>query len=347
MEGATQLVKPRPEASVHAHSKVIPNELIVRLKPGQKIEDLARLLGAKVIGKMDSLNAYRLQFDSAGAADAARSQLAENPEVASVESNYQVDRPPDPGLVKGAPPAGTPRLTLNPPTGDSRIIVGLVDTQVQQVSAELDKFILKQLYVGDSQSVDSATPLHGTAMAQAILQSLEGTLGKNSATSIQILPVDIYGNQTYSDTFKIGEGIKLAADGGAKIINMSFGSDSDSPFLRDVIAQGEAEGIKFIGAKGNEPVTTSFFPAADPGVFPVAALDNGVLADYSNRAPIPSLAAPGTAMVNYGNQTWYERGTSVSAAYISGIAAGYLDKGNKASGLQNFLFSNYGMPKAK
>jgi hypothetical protein len=184
-------------------------------------------------------------------------------------------------------------------------------------------------------------------MAETMLSSLESALGKNSVTSIQILPVDIYGNHASSDTFTIGEGIKLAADGGSKIINMSFGSNSDSPFLRDVIAQGEANGIKFIGAKGNEPVTTSFYPAADPGVFAVAAFENGALAPYSNRAPIPSLGAPGTAMVTYGGQMWYETGTSVSAAYMSGIAAGYLDKGNKASGLQDYLFSNFGMQKAK
>ena len=50
----------------------------MRLKPGAKIDDLARSLGAKVIGRIDSLNAYRLQFQDQAAADTAREQLAAN-----------------------------------------------------------------------------------------------------------------------------------------------------------------------------------------------------------------------------------------------------------------------------
>src|SRR5205823_935290 len=72
---ATQLIqvarKARPEAS-----KAIPNELIVRLKPGAKesIDALAKRLGAKVVGRLDGLNAYRLQFADADAAQNARAE---------------------------------------------------------------------------------------------------------------------------------------------------------------------------------------------------------------------------------------------------------------------------------
>src|SRR6266446_2106839 len=92
-QNATQLVRaPKPEG----HGKIIPNELIVTLKPGAKIDELARLLGAKVIGRIPGLNAYRLQFDNQAAADNAREQLATNPDVASVDSNYSIDRPTTP-----------------------------------------------------------------------------------------------------------------------------------------------------------------------------------------------------------------------------------------------------------
>src|SRR5262249_23322239 len=69
-QSATQKVKgaERPAPKV-AKANFIKNELIVRLKPGMKIEDIAKMLGAKVIGKIDGLNAYRLQFDSEAAAD--------------------------------------------------------------------------------------------------------------------------------------------------------------------------------------------------------------------------------------------------------------------------------------
>ena len=94
MQNATQSVRPANLAGADAKGKLIPNELIVRLKPGAKIDDLAKLLGAKVTGRIDSLNAYRLQFEDQAAADAAREQLASNSDVASVDSNYSIDRPP-------------------------------------------------------------------------------------------------------------------------------------------------------------------------------------------------------------------------------------------------------------
>src|SRR5580765_4535438 len=86
MGNATQLVRAAKAAEAASQTNVIPNELIVRLKPGASIEALAKLVGAKVIGKIDGMNAYRLRFDDAAAADAAREQLDSQPEVASVEN---------------------------------------------------------------------------------------------------------------------------------------------------------------------------------------------------------------------------------------------------------------------
>src|SRR5947207_3165521 len=92
---ATQLIqvarKPRPEAA----SKAIPNELIVRLKPGAKesIDALAKRLGAKVVGRLDGLNAYRLQFADAAAAQSARAELGNDTDVDWIENNFTVVAP--------------------------------------------------------------------------------------------------------------------------------------------------------------------------------------------------------------------------------------------------------------
>ena len=124
MQNATQSVRPAHPAASASKGKLIPNELIVRLKPGAKIDDLAKLLGAKVTGRIDSLNAYRLQFEDQAAADAARQQLACNPDVASVDSNYSIDRPPAPAGAQGSNLPPPPQLQLKPPPSDGRIIVG-------------------------------------------------------------------------------------------------------------------------------------------------------------------------------------------------------------------------------
>ena len=54
---ATQAVQAGKLLSSAPTSKVIPNELIVRLKPGANVDAIARLFGAKVTGRIDSLNA--------------------------------------------------------------------------------------------------------------------------------------------------------------------------------------------------------------------------------------------------------------------------------------------------
>src|SRR5262249_23184596 len=130
---ATQLVKPGRDA--RDRGRLIPNELIVRLRPGARIDELARALGAKVVGRLPNLNAYRLRFDDAAGAEAAREQLSNNPDVGFVDNNYLLDRPTSPqdrSVTSMAPI----QLKLNPPPSNGRVIVGLVDTAVQPLGGD-------------------------------------------------------------------------------------------------------------------------------------------------------------------------------------------------------------------
>jgi hypothetical protein len=328
MQNATRMVHPAPIGPKEAKSKVIPNELIVRLKPGAKIEDLAKLLGAKVIGHVDGINAYRLKFDDQSAADAAREQLSSNSDVASVENNYSIERPTIPSQL-GSTSVPPPQLQLKDPPATGRIIVGLVDTGVQALGNGLDNFLLKEQSVVDGKP-DPNSPSHGTAMAETILRSLESNT--KGATSVQILPVDVYGANETTSTFDVLNGIVLAYNGGAQIINLSLGSEGDSQSLRDLIKQLSDKNIVFFAAKGNQPVTTPFYPAADPNVYPVTALDpSGQLASYANRADIPSIPAPGTSIIYYNGRAYYVTGTSPATAYVSGGFAGYMDANHKTT----------------
>ena len=342
MQNATQSVRPANPAASASRGKVIPNELIVRLKPGAKIDDLAKLLGAKVIGRIDSLNAYRLQFEDAAAADAARTQLASNPDVASVDSNYSIDRPPAPAGTQGSNLPPPPQLQLKPPPDTGRVIVGLIDTALQPLGNGLDSFLLSPISVAGQAQPDPNDPTHGTSMAETILRSL-AAMTKGSS-SVQILPVDVYGPNASTTTFDVANGIAQAVNNGANPINLSLGSDGDSPFLSSVIQDGISKNIVFIAAAGNTPVTTPFYPAAYSGVLAVTAIDQGQLASYANRGSFISLGAPGTSIVYYQNQPWMVQGTSASAAFISGIAAGNMDTThNSASQAQAFLLSNFGV----
>jgi hypothetical protein len=342
MKNATQSVPPAKTAGSRSRGKLIPNELIVRLKPGAKIDELARALGAKVIGRIDSMNAYRLQFQDQAGAEAAQKELATNPDVSSVDNNYSIDRPPAPAGAQSSNLPPPPQLKLNPPPSSGRIVVGLVDTAVQPLGNGLDSFLLKPISVAGEAQPDPNSPTHGTSMAETMLRSL-AAITKGSS-SVQILPVDVYGPSASTSTFDVASGIAAAVNNGANPINLSLGSDGDSAFLHSVIQEATAKNIVFIGAAGNQPVTTPFYPAAYPEVMAVTAVDQGQIASYANRGSFVSLGAPGTSVIYFGNQPYYVTGTSAAAAFTSGIAAGYLDTThNNPSQMQAFLRSNFGV----
>jgi len=259
-----------------------------------------------------------------------------------VDSNYSIDRPPSPAGAQssGLPPP--PRLQLRPPPDTGQIIVGLVDTAVQPLGNNLDPFLLKPISVAGEAKPDPNNPTHGTSMAETILRSL-AAMTKGSS-SVQILPVDVYGPSTSTSTFDVADGIAQAVNKGANPINLSLGSDGDSPFLHSVIQEASAKNIVFIGAAGNQPVTTPFYPAAYPEVMAVTAVDKGQIASYANRGSFVSLGAPGTSVIYFNDQPYYVTGTSAAAAFTSGIAAGYRDStGNSISQMQAFLRSNFGV----
>ena len=55
----------------------VGNELIVTVGPDTDINELARRLGARVTGRLEGTDTYRLEFEDDGAAETARIQLAE------------------------------------------------------------------------------------------------------------------------------------------------------------------------------------------------------------------------------------------------------------------------------
>ncbi len=335
-QNATQLV--RPVKRVEA--KRIANELVVRLKPGASIEELARQLGAKVVGRIDSLNAYRLRFDDAAAADAARQLLGNNPDVASVDNNYVIDRPSGPNNSDGS--GIMPHLTMKPPPDSGRVIVGLIDTAVQPLGNDLDQFLQKQVSVAGDARLDPSSPSHGTAMADAILRSLEYATQGN--TSVQILPVDVYGPNQATSTFDVANGIATAVNRGAKVINLSLGSPTTSGFLDDIIAQARNLGILMIASAGNDPTGQPVYPAASPGVLGTTAIERGTLASYANYGSFVSLGAPGNLLMPFGSQTFLVQGTSVSSAVVSGAAAGYMDANHTTTaGAQQYLQNTFGV----
>jgi hypothetical protein len=336
---ATRQVRPRTESR---GPKLIANEVIVRLKPGANIDEIAKALGAKVVGRLDKFGLYRLRFEDIESADAARAALASNPDVESIDNNYAIDRPGG-GNVSSAATPTPPKLRLNPPPNGCKVIVGLIDTGVQSLGPELDPFLMKQVSVAGESALDPSVPSHGTSMAGTLLASLADA--SNGSTGVRILPVDVYGRNPVTSTFQVAEGIVQAVNGGANVINMSLGSEGSAPYIADLIAEASRRNITIIGAAGNQPVKTPYYPAALPGVLAVTATENGQIAPYASRGDFVSLAAPGTSVIFYKDTPYQVVGTSAAAAYSSGVAAAHREA-NCADSLDTgrFLMDQFAPP---
>jgi subtilisin family serine protease len=179
---------------------------------------------------------------------------------------------------------------------------------------------------------DNGHGTHVSAIIAAVGNNAYGVAGVDP--SAQIMPLkflDANGNGTTDDAVSA---IYYAVQHGAQVINASWGGIGGSPALQDAIAYANAHNVVFVTAAGNDGTDNDVIPSypasyLEPNEISVAAIDqNGNLASFSNYgASTVNLAAPGVNIVSdvptsidpSGLQTL--SGTSMSAAYVSGVAA--------------------------
>lgn len=332
--GFVQAANTRPKA---APDRAMTNELIVTRRRGATgdVNRLAERLGARVVGRIDGIDAYRLAFDDDARARGARRVLAGDDEIESVEANVAIPRPENliPITASPVPPFSLQR-DVSPSSGE--VVVALIDTAVQAEGSSI-KALLREgvsLY-GDYQPPQNHLT-HGTAMANTILDGVARALlernGSSTGVPLSILPVDVYGANESTTTFDVAWGLSEALDRHVNVVNLSLTGDTDSPLLRRLIQQAARQGVLFFAAAGNEPVTVPTFPAADPGVVSVTAGDaEGGIAPYANRGSWIDAMGPGVNVIPYLDRTWYGSGTSFATSWVSGWAAGYMAGSGTAS----------------
>jgi thermitase len=320
MRAATQRVN--PVATNQIAVRHVPNELLVKVKPGTDIDALAKSLGAKVVGRNDQLGLYKLQFADAAATDAALATLKNNSEVAQVEYNNLFDPPPAPQKIATAP-VGPVSLTLNPPPDNGGVIIGLVDTALQPSGTEADKLLLKQISIAGEAGSNGGQLTHGESMLETLAQGLAAQGG----VSARVVAADIYGNGETATTWNLMLGLQAVVNNGANVVSLSLGGTTDSPMLDDFMSQLLAKGIVVFAATGNNGANTVNFPAALNGVIAVAAKQGNQLAPYSNYGAGTALALPGASVVYLNGQAFLVQGTSPATAFAAGVAAGSKSNG--------------------
>jgi serine protease len=142
---------------------------------------------------------------------------------------------------------------------------------------------------------------HGTHVASTISEATNNSIGvAGLAFGCAIMPVkvlDEFGEGTFS---WVAEGIDYAieySDGGekpVKVINLSLGSEGFSQTVKNAIDRAVSAGVVVVAAAGNSGKGTVEFPANQPNVLAVGALDQRKeRASYSNTGSDLDFVAPG------------------------------------------------------
>ncbi len=179
------------------------------------------------------------------------------------------------------------------------------------------------------------TKMSGIAAAPNNGQNIVGVAWKANLVGVRheddVVPGGTPLAHTSQDSYQAGRAITTAADNGARIMVMAWGTLDGSAFISDVIDFHHAGGVLFIGAAGTSGCGSHLdwaksivvFPASKPQVMAVAGVNGyGVLACESHYGSKVEIAAhtyqPTTG---YNSIAWNGDGRVANIAPFSGSSA--------------------------
>jgi Subtilisin-like serine proteases len=328
-------------------------QVVISMTSGTDVNKVAQDLGAKVIRK-GPLNFATLEFMTTQTISQVIGKLKLTPGIINAEENQRrtllattsasttlaATAPEDPHFkdqwsmvssnVQGAWDLGA--------TGQG-ITIAVIDTGVALDHPDLKDNLVpgyNAITGSEAQGANQDDNGHGTHVSGIAAAERNGLGIVGVAYQAKIMPIKVADSkgEAYDDT--IADGIVWAVDHGAKIINLSLGSNNGSgpmDVFRQAIAYAYNKGCLLVAAAGNydpdkERNPGVSYPASDPHVLAISATDEyGDVASYSETGPEVALAAPGDIIYSDwwdrvdGLGYTYDSGTSMAAPFVAGEAA--------------------------
>lgn len=211
------------------------------------------------------------------------------------------------------------------PTGNNGegVNIAVIDTGISKDHPDIKDNIKGGYNAIDSNKSWNDDNGHGSHVAGIISSS------NNSIGAVGVAPLsNLYavkalnrnGNGFISD---IIDAIGWSIDNNINIINMSFGSSSDSPALHTALTTAYNSGIILVAAAGNSGGSV-LYPAIYPEVIAVSAIgQNDTIASFSSRGEDVDFTAPGVDIYSTYKGSGYATlsGTSMASPHIAGAMA--------------------------
>ncbi len=191
-------------------------------------------------------------------------------------------------------------------TGNSAIKVAVIDNAIWANHPDLVNKVVLQKDLADDD--DDTTPptfntswSHGTHTSGLVAAQTNNGLGVASiGYNISLIAIKATKDQSSSPTI-LTEGMKgilWAADNGANIISMSFGTPDPSTTMQNIVNYAYNRGCILIGAAGNDRKDEKNYPAALNHVIAVASCDeSNQKSGFSNYGDWVDVLSPGGSSI--------------------------------------------------
>jgi hypothetical protein len=318
-------------------SRYVKGEVLLGLLPGMTRSAFMELLhrfGGTIVDCNATTGVYRVRFPERTDIPSLVARITRAPGVAKAEPNY-------------AYPIPTPYQSPDSFVDHSESIATLAEGRSAPIAildsglgrfSELEAFILASMDALNPGQPISDTLGHGTQMAYIAAGVITPYGVKEGANPLNpIIPIRAFDDQGMTSNFHIMQGIDFAIQKGARVVSLSWGSETRSRFLENHLNYASSKGLVVIASAGNEPVGEPVYPAAYPSVIGVGALaPDGTTWEKSNHGDFVAMYAPGFASLPVGYQggPGIYGGTSISAAYVANRIARYLSQNPNASGAE-------------
>ena len=310
--------------------------LVAANQPGTAAGQIASTHRLRLLSSMDvpllEARAQVYRIDDQRSVQAVITALTSDPRVMLVQRNMIYQRQAGAGGAARAAQYGLDMIGAESAhelaTGRG-VKIAVIDSGVDRTHSDLKGAVSEAFDATDGK--DTKPDVHGTAIAGIIRARglVTGVAPDANLLAVRAFFAVPKRDLPESTSFIVLRALDWSVQRGAQIVNLSFSGGRDPVIERAVVAATRRKVILVAAAGNGGPEAVPSYPAAYPDVIAVTALDSAQrLYTHANHGSYITFAAPGVDILVPGlrNGHMFMSGTSMAAAYVSGIMALLLEK---------------------